>query len=103
MPFPDPVGPVWATPRSNGRFVAFRDDDWGGAGVEAVGSGSTRIVGVGDHAEFMEAITLAAVAILAAGGAYAPTIQDASTQPDLLLNEVTRLELDVAAWRSSSE
>jgi hypothetical protein len=103
MPFPDPVGSVWASPRSSGRFVAFRDDDWGAAVVEAVGSGSTRIVGVGDHAEFMEAITLAAIAILAARGAYEPIIQDASSQPELLLDEVTRLELDVAAWRSSSE
>ena len=103
MPFPDPIGSVWSTERSPGRFVAFRDDEWGGAVVEATGNDGTRIVGVGDHAEFMEAIVLAAAAILAARGTYSPTIQDATIQPAALLDEVTRLELDVATWRSSSE
>lgn len=103
MPFPDPIGSVWTTERSPGRFVAFRDDEWGGAVVEAIGPSGIRIVGVGDHAEFMEAITLSAVAILAARGLYQPTIQTASTEPTQLLDELTRLELDVAAWRSTSE
>ena len=103
MPFPDPIGSMWASERSHGRYVAFRDDEWGGAVVEATDEHSTRIVGVGDHAEFVEAITLAAVAILAARGSYSATIQDASSQPGLLLDEVTRLELGIAAWRSSSE
>jgi hypothetical protein len=103
MPFPEPIGSVWTTQRSEGRFVAFRNDEWGGAVVEATGQGGTRIVGVGDHAEFMEAITLGAVAILAARGTYSPTIQDASSQPVALLDETTRLELDVATWRSSEQ
>ena len=103
MPFPDPIGSVWASQRSPGRYVAFRDDEWGGAVVEATDDHSTRIVGVGDHVEFIEAITLASVAILAARGTYSATIQDASSEPGLLLDEVTRLELDVAAWRSSPE
>jgi len=103
MPFPDPIGSVWSTERSQGRFVAFRDDEWGGAVIEAIGPAGIRIVGVGDHAEYMEAITLAAVAVLAARGTYQSIIQDASTAPLALLDEITRLELDVAAWRSTSE
>ena len=103
MPFPDPIGSVWATERSQGRHVAFRDDEWGGAVVEASGDAGIRIVGVADHAEFIEAISLSAVAFLAARGIYAATIQQASSEPLALLDEVTRLELDVAAWRSSPE
>jgi hypothetical protein len=103
MPFPEPIGSVWATQRSDGRYVAFRDDEWGGAVVEAEGAAGRRIVGVGDHAEFMEATTLAAVAILAARGTYSTNIQDGSSEPHALLDEVNRLELDVATWRSSSE
>jgi hypothetical protein len=71
--------------------------------VEASGDAGIRIVGVSDHAEFMEAICLAAVGFLAAKGTYTATIQDASSEPHALLDEVTRLELDIAAWRSSPE
>lgn len=102
LPFPDPIGSVWTTERTPGRYVALRDDEWGGAVIETVGETGTTIVGVGDHAEYMEAITLAAVGILAARGVYSPTIQEASGEPVLLLDEVTRLELDIAVWRSSS-
>lgn len=99
--FPEPIGSSWAKRRSGAGFVAFRDDEWAGAVVDVQGETGRRIVGVADHGAYIEAITLAAVALLAAEGAYGPRFQDASTHADQLLNKVTELELEVAAWRST--
>ena len=99
--FPEPVGPVWAQKRSKGRLVARTSDDWGGAVLIAVGPQGERIVGVSDHAGHLEAITLAAVTMLAADGGYDAMIQDASSQGREVLTRAMDMELDVAVWRSS--
>jgi hypothetical protein len=99
--FPDPVGPVWAKERGKGTLVARTADEWGGAVAMVRGPGGERIVGVSDLGTHLEALTLASVALLTAGGTYGPTIGDASERGAKLLAKAMEMELDVAVWRSS--
>ncbi|MCZ7534339.1 MAG: hypothetical protein M5U23_13255 [Acidimicrobiia bacterium] len=106
MPFPDPIGNTWTKRRGKRRsgadeFVGFRNDEWGGAVVDVEGPAGRRIVGVADHAGYIEAITLAAVSLLAGEGAYDSRSQAAASNPEQLLNKLGDLELEVAVWRSS--
>lgn len=103
LPFPDPVGTTWTKKRGPGRFVGFRNDEWGGAVVDIDGPRGRRIVGVADHSAYLEAITLAAVALLAAEGVYDNRSQRAASRPEHLLARVNELELEVAVWRSPQE
>jgi len=68
--FPEPVGAAWTEERSKDRFVAYRDDEWAGATTVVDGVDGRRVVGVADHGAHLEALTLAAVGIVAAGGFY---------------------------------
>ena len=99
--FPDPVGPTWAEKRGNGHLVARTPDEWSGAIVTVRGPGGERIVGVSDLGTHLEALTLASVALLTAGGTYGPSIGDASERGGELLEKAMEMELDVAVWRSS--
>ncbi len=99
--FPEPVGPVWAHERAPGRLVARTSGDWAGAVATVTGAHGERIVGVSDHGAHLEALTLSAVALLAAEGVYEPVIGEASANGDELLAKAMFLELDVAVWRSS--
>ncbi len=101
MPFPNPIGNTWTKRRGTGRFVGFRNDKWGGAVVDVEGPSGRRIVGVADHAAYIEAITLASVTLLAGEGAYDSRSQAAASTPEQLLNKLGALELEVAVWRSS--
>lgn len=102
--FPDPIGPQWGQERSsNGssrRVAAFRNDEWAGAVVDVDGADGRRIVGVSDHAAFMEAIVLAGTAIAVAQGAFPSGHSPASQQPEALLGVFNRLELEVATWHA---
>jgi hypothetical protein len=102
VPFPEPVGMSWGRERSSNRFVAFRDDDWGGATVTLEGPSGKRIVGVADLSSHLEALVLAGAALAAAEGAYEDRIQMASVAGEQLMNKLLHLELDVAVWRSTS-
>ncbi len=99
--FPDPVGVVWASERSPGKLVARQAGEWGGAVVLARGPQGERVVGVADHAAHLEALTLAAVALVAADHGYDELIQDASTRSSMVLAKAMGLELDIAVWRSA--
>lgn len=103
--FPEPVGMKWAKKRAQGRFVAYSDDEWASAVVEVNGPAGAskeghRIVGVADHAGHLEALALAATALLAADGAYPSEVCEASCTGEQLLNSLIHLELDFATWRS---
>ncbi len=105
--FPDPVGMAWsravdATEQRRGRFVAFRDDEWAGAMTLVDGPAGQRTVGVADLGSHLEAVTLAAVAFVAASGAFDPGIQSTAISGEAILNEAMGLEMDVAVWRSHS-
>ncbi len=99
--FPDPLGVVWARQRSAGRLVAHTDSEWGGAVISVTGGVGDRVVGVADHAAHLEALTLAATALIAAEGAYEPGIQGAVTEGAKLIAKALDLELEVAVWRAS--
>jgi hypothetical protein len=99
--FPDPVGPVWARERTSGKLVARTSESWSGAVVTVRGAAGERIVGVSDLGTHLEAITLAAVSVLAAEGAYDATIGDASVRGGEVLNKAMDMELDIAVWHSS--
>jgi hypothetical protein len=98
--FPEPIGNVWARKRGKDRFVAFVDEEWGGAVVDVEGPSGRRIVGVSDHAAFTEAIVLAAVGLVAGEGNPEPTVCSAATKAEQVLNKIGALELDIAVWRS---
>ncbi|GMQ98065.1 MAG: hypothetical protein BMS9Abin17_0570 [Acidimicrobiia bacterium] len=98
--FPDPLGVMWTRERSDQRFVAYTDGEWGGAVVSVTGDAGDRVIGVADHAAHLEALTLAATALSAAYGAYEPDIQDAVNQSEQLMRKALTLELEVAVWRS---
>jgi hypothetical protein len=102
LPFPDPVGMAWAKERAANRFVALRDDEWGGATVTLEGDSGRRIIGVADLSSHLEALVLAAAGLAATEGAYENRIQMASHAGEQLMNKLLHLELDVAVWRSTS-
>jgi hypothetical protein len=98
--FPEPVGMAWSDKRAEGRFVAFRDDEWAGATTIVDGPSGQRIVGVADLGAHLEALTLAAVAFTAATGSFNPGIQSTAMARGAILSEARNLELDIAVWRS---
>jgi hypothetical protein len=99
--FPEPIGMAWTTRRTDGRFVAFRDDEWAGATTIVDGPSGQRIVGVADLGAHLEALTLVAVSMAAARGTFQPGIQSAANGSVAILDEARKLELDVAVWRST--
>jgi hypothetical protein len=99
--FPDPIGMAWAEERSSGRFVAYRDDDWAGTTTIVEGPAGQRIVGVADVGAHLEALTLVAVGIVAAGGSFNSGIQTTAAAHTAILAELRNLELDIAIWRST--
>ena len=100
--FPDPVGTAWARERSPNRFVARRDDQWGGAVVDLDGPAGRRIVGVADNAAHLEALVLAATTLTAAAEGYPNEVVPAASAGEHLLNNLVHVELDFATWRSAS-
>ena len=99
--FPDPVGMSWAKRRGDEGFVAFRNDQWGGAVVNVEGPSGNRVIGVADHAAHLEALVLAATVLTVADGGLEPAVQPASGIGERLMNSLRRVELDFAVWRSS--
>jgi hypothetical protein len=93
---------AWSQERGEGRFVAFRDDEWGGATTVVDGESGRRVVGVADLGAHLEALTLAAVAFTAAAGSFNSGIQSTATASEAILAEARNLELDIAVWRSAS-
>ncbi len=100
LPFPDPIGVLWGKKRDDGRYVAFRDDEWAGAVIDIDGASGRRIVGVADHGPYLEALILAGVTIAAARGHYATGTHPASSQAEHLLPIFDELETEIAVWRS---
>ena len=99
--FPDPVGMSWAKRRGDTGFVAFRDDQWGGAVVNVDGTEGMRVIGVADHAAHLEALILAATTLAVLDGGVEDAVQSASGIGERLMNSLKRVELDFAVWRSS--
>ncbi|NNC90991.1 MAG: hypothetical protein HKN80_00725 [Acidimicrobiia bacterium] len=116
IPFPDPVGSLWARevdPRGwtghNIPVKAFEapvDGEWAGAMARVSGAlddGVQRtIVGAADHAQYLAAIALAAAAIPAGQHAYGPGRQWASAAPTAYLDRALAAGLDVAAFHETA-
>jgi hypothetical protein len=99
--FPDPVGRVVARRRPSGELVATVDGDWAGVVVHIGSEDDRRIVGVADHAAYLEALVLGAAVLAAAAGAYPPGVHRASDAGEHSLNALDEVELDIATWRST--
>jgi len=99
--FPEPVGMTWTRTIDRGRVVGYRDDEWGGVSVMSGEDGKRRLVGVADHAAHLEALVLAATALIAARGEYPRGVMPAATGGPALFAQLVALELDIAVWRSS--
>ncbi len=102
LAFPEPVGMAWTTPRGEGRRVAYRDDEWGGATTLIESGDERRVVGVADLSVHLEALVLAAATLVAASGAYPSRVSRAGDRAEALLDLLSHLELDIAVWRSST-
>jgi hypothetical protein len=106
MPFPDPVGPRWASERAHHgderTFVAPVSGEWAGAMARVTGSSGdgvhTRLVGVADLAVHLEALALAAGALAVAQGAYAPGAQRPAAASEAFLARALAAGLAVAAY-----
>jgi len=106
--FPDPVGPLWAAERARSgvvrRFAAPTQGEWAGAVVHVAATEHPRerIVAVADHAAHLEALALAAGALVAVDPAFEElrgviTVDDVA---ETFLDVVLGLGLEVAEWRS---
>lgn len=113
LPFPDPIGSRWGRPVEDSdapdvvptrRFIAPLHGEWAGAVARVTGvvddGIAQRVVGVTDHAAHLEAIAIAAGAITAASGGYAPGLRWAS-EPDEYLERALDAGLAVATFTVS--
>jgi hypothetical protein len=113
IPFPDPVGSLWATrigraPRRRkraglavNRLVAPVQGEWAGAVVRVAGHQDGQpvehIVGVADLSAHLGAIALAAGALAVAEGAYPPGIHRPAVNAEAYLGIALRIGLGVAS------
>ena len=103
IPFPEPIGSRWAEPRetpyTDRAFVARVAGQWAGAMARVTGATAggvvTRIVGVSDLAVHLEALALAAGAIVY--GQYPPGANRPADLADTYLSKALDVGLDVAA------
>jgi hypothetical protein len=113
VPFPDPVGARWASrvgraPRRRPRGVTITRwaapvrGTWAGAlaRVTGVRSGDRveRVVGVADQAAHLDAIALAAGAVVTAGSAFPPGLHRPPAAALAYLGAAMRIGLGVAAY-----
>lgn len=101
LTFPEPVGNQWGRKRAPGRFVAMVDNEWAGAVIDIDGPEGRRIVGVSDHAAYMEASVLAAAALAVGSQQLDAKVTPASSLGPILLEKLADVELEIAVWRSS--
>jgi len=106
--FPDPVGPLWAKERRRSgrfrRFAAPLDGPWAGASVHISNDRPPyeRVVGVGDDARHLEALALAAGAVVAAGGGLPDGLVTVDAIAERYLDAALQLGLEVAEWSAAS-
>lgn len=110
VPFPDPVGPLWATEVDNSpisgiparRLAAPISGDWAGASARVTGviddGVVQRVVGVADHASHLEGIALAAAAVCVANASYPPGHQTAEMAAESFLAKALEIGLEVASY-----
>lgn len=104
--FPDPVGARWGHVRSDDgttrRVAVPVDGDWAATLARISDDTTTRIVGVSDHAQHLEAISFAAGAMAVVSGAYDPGIARPSESAADYLFAALGVGLDVASFSADT-
>lgn len=100
--FPDPVGARWGRVRlRNGittEVVVPVGDEWAGVVIRVTEDRATRILGIADLASHLEALSLAAGAVVMAAGSHPPgRVQPSDVADDYLLAAL-RAGLDIASF-----
>lgn len=110
VPFPDPVGPLWATEVDDSpvsaiparRLVAPIPGDWAAASARVTGviddGVAQRVVGVADLASHLEGIALAAGAVTVANGSYPFGLHKAEISAESFLAKALEMGLEVASY-----
>lgn len=102
--FPDPVGGRWGrlAGRSPDRIEVPVDGEWAGASVTVTGAiggeAVRRVVGVADHREHLEGISLATGALAVVAGGFQAGLHRPGDSPDAFLTAALRVGLGVAAF-----
>ncbi len=103
--FPEPVGPRWGSRRAMTsrrlEVAAPVDDEWAGLLVRSTTTRGTRTLGIADLATHLEAIALAAGAVVAASGLVLPGEHRPETRADQYLQAASRIGLDIASFAST--
>ena len=106
LTFPDPVGSRWGIRRgmTNRRLdvAAPVPDEWAGIIVRSTTDRETRTLGVADLALHLEAIALAAGAVIAASGIVPSGVHRPEEVADQFLLSALRIGLDIASFTESS-
>jgi hypothetical protein len=103
--FPDPVGARWGRVRfrtgTTTEVVVPVGDEWAGVVIRVTEDGATRILGIADLASHLEALSLAAGAVVMAAGSHQPgRVQPSDIADDYLLAAL-RAGLDIASFTKS--
>jgi hypothetical protein len=105
--FPDPVGARWGQVRSGDeptlRVAVPVEGDWAGTLARVTDGTTTRIVGVADHAQHLEAIALAAGAVAVASGSFEPGLARPSQAGSDYLSAALGVGLDVASFSAGPD
>jgi len=100
--FPDPVGPRWGMVRhregTRTEVVVPIAGDWAGAVVRTTLDGTTRILGIADDATHLEALALAAGAMVLANGPHPAGGLTPEHVADAYVLAALRAGLDIASF-----
>lgn len=100
--FPDPVGARWGKVRHRERnrteVVVPIAGDWAGAVVHTTVDGTTRILGIADDATHLEALALAAGAVVLANGPHPAGGLRPDDVADAYVLAALRAGLDIASF-----
>jgi hypothetical protein len=100
--FPDPVGARWGKVRHRERHrtevVVPIAGDWAGAVIHTTVDGTTRILGIADDATHLEALALAAGAVVLANGPHPAGGLAPDDVADAYVLAALRAGLDIASF-----
>ena len=96
--FPPPVGRLRSNPPSDGLITAPTSAEWAGVVVET----SSQTIGVADQGAFLDAIALAAAAIVMATESHEAGLVDVTSIADRYLGIAETAGLEIASFRPAT-